>query len=996
MLALNANRATSVDQLVDAIWDIDPPPTARGQIQVLVSALRKVLAGTDLTIRTQSPGYLLNVPSGQLDSELFAQLVASARTHAAAQRYAEAADDLHTALDLWRGPPLAGLPGNSMRHEATLLEDRRLAAYEERIRLDLLLGRHEEIVSELRALVAEQPLRERLYGFLMLSLYRSGRQAEALEAWRQARSVLVNEVGIEPGQELQDMAIAILNRDPALEPPKPTTPAPAIASRFMVAEQPVPRQLPASIADFTGREDLLDEIKQVLGRPHPSASPYAVRIVAISGRGGVGKSSLAIRAGQELSSAFPDGQLYADSRSSNFDDTAKVLTRFLRSLGVNGTAIPEDQLDRVRMYRSLLAGKRMLIMLDDVRTEAEVRQLVPGDPGCAVIITSRTRLSSLPGAHWIDVDVFDNNKSVELLGKIIGQDRMRAEPDVAGELADLCDGLPLALRIAGARLASRRHWHLADLVRRLRDQARVLDELAHGGLELRSNIGLTYSGLPAAVQRLFRLFGLVTASDFPAWVAAALLDVSIAEAENLIECLIDARVLDVVKFPTEGVLRYRLHDLINVYARERLAETESPAERRAALSRYLGGWLSLVEEAHRWEYGGDFTILHGAAPRWRPPEGGWYAVGDPMALLESGQRGLMAAISQAADEDMDELCWDLSLTSVTSFEAKGYHDEWLESARTAYAAARRADNHRGQAAMLYSLGTLHLSSKNLGAADRHLGLALTRFEALGDTHGCALVLRNAAHVHRLRGDAAAAVAKYDESLEKSRATGDLIAEAHILCSMARIRIVERDYDAATRMLDDALAICEHTRCTRVESQVMYRFAELHLAMDNLELARRTLNRTLRMVRGRGDRIGEAYTLYSLGVVRHREGRLDNAEATLSHSLALARKLGERWVAAQSRYALGEVALARGDKSTAVDHLVGAERLFDALGSALWHARTLVLLSEVHATLGDTAVGRGKTELAAQLLAEIDSTESARWTARLRKTQAALLADGAAG
>lgn len=983
-----------MEQLVDTIWDTHPPHTARGQIQVIISALRKVLAGTDLTIRTQPPGYLLDVPSGQLDTEMFSQLVTSARTHAAAQRYVEAAGDLHAALDLWRGPALAGLPGNSMRHEAALLEDRRLAAYEERIRLDLLLGRHQDIIGELRGLVTDHPLRERFHSFLMLSLYRSGRQAEALEVWRRARAVLVAEVGVEPGHELQDMANAILNRDSSLDLPR--SPAPDGAGRTGVAEQPVPHQLPASIADFVGREDSLNEIKQMLGRTRPPESAYAVRIVAVSGRGGVGKSCLAIRAAQELSSAFPDGQLYADARSSGAGGTGKVLTHFLRSLGVSGTAIPDDQPDRVRLYRSLLAGKRILIMLDDVSSEADVRPLIPGDPSCAVVITSRCRLSSLPGAHWIDVDPLDSGQSVELLGKIIGQERLRAELDMARELADLCEGLPLALRIAGARLASRQHWRLADLVRRLRDATRVLDELAHGGLELRSNIGLTYSGLTTPVQRLFRLVGLVTAPDFPAWVAAALLDTSVADAENLIECLVDARVLDVVQFPTEGVLRYRFHDLVNVYARERLMETESRADRRAALERYLGGWLSLVEEAHRREYGGDFTILHGGAPRWRPPDGGWSCVDDPMHLLDSGQRGLMAAIGQAAGEDMDELCWDLALTSVTLFEAKGYLDEWQESARTAYVLAQRTGSRRGQAAMLYSLGTLHLSRKYLAAAERCLSLALTEFEALGDSLGCALVLRNAAHVEWLRGNAAAAADKYDQSLRRSRAVGDPIAEAHILCGMARIRIVERDFATATGMLAEALAICQEKRCTRVEAQVMYRFAELYLATDDLESARKALNRTLRMVRSMGDRIGEAYTLYSLGVVRHLEGRLDNADTTLRHSLALATKLGERWVAAQSCYALGEVALTRGDASTGLARLVEAERLFNALGSALWHGRTLVVLSEVHTTLGDIVVGRGETRQAEQLLGTVDSAESARWIARLRKTQATLLAGGTAG
>jgi len=997
MLGLNANRVVPVEQLVDAVWDSSPPSTARGQVQICISALRRIFAGAGqgVAIETRPPGYLLEIAPGDLDSLEFTALVASARAHSDAGRVEEAATTLRDALALWRGSALSGVPSDLVQRGAALWEDRRLAAVEERIRLDLELGRHEEISGELGALVEEHPLRERLHGFLMLALYRAGRQAEALEVCRRARSTLVEEVGIEPGRELQDLERAILNRDPELA--LPTTDGGHVAKRASsspVVEQQavVPQQLPASIADFTGREGHLDEIRRLVSG---GADGYGMPIVAISGKGGVGKSSLAVRVAHQLSSDFPDGQLYADLRTPLGDDhTANLLARFLRALGTAGTAVPDDVDERAELYRSKLSGRRLLLVLDDVAGEHQVLPLLPGGPTCAVITTSRARLSGLSGAHWIDVDMFDVDQSVELLTKIVGPARVEAEQDAVVELVRFCGGLPLALRIAGARLASRPHWRVDGLVRRLRDEARRLDELAHHGLELRSNIGLTYKVLDVEEQRLFRLFSLVQAPDFPAWTAAALLDTSLRNAEDVLEGLVDAQLLDVVKHPDSVQVRYRFHDLIRVYAGEKLLEVESESERTAALTRALGAWLALADEAHRREYGGDYTILHGSAPRWHDPDGeAAESIGNPMDWWEGERRALVAAVRQAAGAGLDELCWDLALTSVTLFEAKGYFDDWMECTRAALDVTRAADNRIGHAAMRYSLGTLHMFQSRLAEADECFTSALDVFRAEGDEHGCALVLRNAAHVDGLRGAIGAMLAKYAESLATMRVVGDRVGEAHILRSMAKFRMDEGDTATARELLDDALAICQEVRCLRTEAQVVHRFAELHLATGQVDEARQALHRVLRIVRDTGDRIGEAHALYGLGLLRHREGRLDNAETTLVHALDLARRVGEQLIEAKSLYALGEIALARGGDSTGVAHLVEARRLFEELGSALWHARALVLLAEIHTNDGNPASAREKVERAVRLLSEIDSRESAQLLASLRSTRSAVVAGG---
>jgi DNA-binding SARP family transcriptional activator/tetratricopeptide (TPR) repeat protein len=990
MLALNANRVTLTDQLIDAIWSTEPPSTARAQIQMCISVLRKLFDenGRGVTIRTRQPGYVLEIGEESLDSSRFTALAASAREHAEHGRTAEAADEYRAALALWRGPALAGVPSDMAQRRATELEQRRLSAVEECIRLDLELGRHDELVGELRRLIEDHPHHERLYGFLMLALYRSGRQAEALEVGRRARKTLLDDVGIEPGRDLQDLDLAILNRDPALELPTLRTEPPAETADPRVVELPVrPRQLPASIADFTGREDYIAEIGKILTGTGAPGGPYAVPIVGIAGKGGVGKSSLAIRAAHELGPRYPDGHLYADLQPTDGEDQAdRWMVRFLRALGVAGAAIPVDLEERIQLYRSRLAEKRILIVLDDPADQEQVRKLLPGSPSCGMIVTSRARLGGLSGAHWLDIGVFDVDQSMELLIKIVGRERIEAERDAAIELVGLCAGLPLALRIAGARLSSRPHWTVSRLVRRLRDETSRLDELAHSGLELRSNIALTYRGLGVEAQRLFRLFSLIDAPDVPEWPAAALLDTSEAHAERVLDQLIDAQVVDTVNYPGER-LRYRFHDLIRVYARERMLEVETDAERDAALRRLLGGWLCLAETAHRLEYGGDYTIVHGNAARWQPPDRTPAdIVGNPRDWWEIERRALVTKVRQAALNGQDELCWDLALAMVSMFETKSYFDDWRQTTKLGLEITVRNGNRRGEAAMRYSLGTLHMFQQRVDEAERSFDVALRLFDAVGDRHGRALVLRNAGYVHRLRGEFPQMLDKYEESLGLMRAVGDRMGEAHVLRAVAKFWIDEGDTDRARGMLDEALAICQEVNSARGEAQVRHRFAELYLVSGEIDLARQALNRVLLIVRNHGDRIGEAYALYSLGLVRFREGRLDNAETTLLHALSLARQAGERLIEGQALYTLGEIDVARGRNTRAADHLTEARRLFDELGSSVFQAKTLILLSEVHAGTGDDVLAGHDVERAARLLSGVGSKEAARLLAHLQTSR----------
>ncbi|MGB3442450.1 MAG: BTAD domain-containing putative transcriptional regulator [Actinophytocola sp.] len=993
MLALNANRVVPVEQLIDAVWNTAPPTTARAQVQICVSTLRKIFLDSNdaMRIRTRSPGYQLDVPPDELDTEQFTSLVTTARAHSGAGRCSEAVATLRTALDLWRGNALADLHSDLIRRGADQLEHARLTAVMERLQLDLTLGRHEEVVGELTTLVEEHPLRERLYEFLMLALYRSGRQAEALEVCRRARTVLVEELGIEPGKGLQELETSILNRMPELDLPDTGPRAlPRDAGAPAREERPraMPRRLPASIADFTGRDEQLAEIRQALSGDEQD-SRLGIRIVAISGKGGVGKSTLAIRAAHELREVYPDGHLFADLEApSGTGRVQDVLDRFLRALGVDGNSIPADAEEKADMYRSRLANLRVLIVLDGASSEEEVIPLLPAGSGCAVIVTSRSPLSGLPGAHLIAIHPMDVALSLEMLTKIIGPERMAAETDAAIELVDFCGRLPLAMRIAGARLASRPHWRLDVLVARLRNTARRLDELTYRGLELRSSIGLTYRVLENDAKQLFRLFSVVPTADFAGWTAAALLDCDPFDAEEVLEHLVETQLLDTVAYPGEHP-RYRFHDLIRVYAQERLKEEEPAEDRDAAMVRLIGALLAKAEDAHGKEYGGDYTILHGSGPRWRPAGGGDHDIDDPMEWLRSERRSLVAAVRLAAEMGEDELCWDLALTAVTLFEVKGYYDDWRETSEVALEATTRAGNRRGRAAMLYSLGSMSMSQRRLEAAEERFAAALEIFRADGEMHGCALVLRNSAMVDRLRGRSTAMLTKYHEALRLMREVGDPVGEAGILRSLAKLRIDEGNTDHARELLEKALECTRRVNYLRGEAQVVIRFAELYLGENQVNEAHRALNRVLLIVRNIGDRIGEAHALYGVGVVRLRTGRLDNAKSTLQHAHSLAGRVGERLIEAQSLYALGEIALARGNGETGLEHLTEACRLFAELGSTVWHAKALILMSDVHQGAGELDLAWQELEQADALLTRTDSKEAERLSSELDAVKATL-------
>jgi DNA-binding SARP family transcriptional activator len=724
---VSVNRPVSAVELADLAWDGRTPVHPRAALQSGISRLRRLLGQE--AVETVASGYRICAATDDLDLLKFDHMVKAADEHVADGAEEGALAALEEALGLWRDPLLGNVSSGVLHHDVVpQLTERRLDAQEKRAQLCLRLGRHESLTGELAELTRIFPFRERLTGSLMLALYRSDRQAGALAAYETLRRRLSEELGIDPAAELQDLYLSILRGDPDLRviPGHQARPVAQLAAGDGGTAAPfqaggggatiVPRQLPADIADFTGREVELSAVRDLLTA---GGAATGTRIAIVAGPGGAGKSALAVRASHGIADLFPDGQLYVNLQgaSARPAEPGEVLSRFLRGLGVAGSAIPADVDERSAMYRSLVADRRVLVLLDDAEDERQLRQLMPAGAQCGVVVTARGRITGLPGTHPIQLGMLDDAEAVLLLSFIAGTNRVRGEPQGARALARLCGGLPLALRIAGARLAARPHWRLSSLVDRLEDGRRRLGELSHGDLDVRASLALSYQGLVPAAQVLLRRIGLLDAPDFPAWAAAALLDTSLVEADQLIDSLVDAQLLEVTGRAVTGGHRYRCHDLIRDFARE-LALTDDKAASRAALGRAFGALLDLVEQAHRQIYGGDYSILHGQAPRWRAVDmdQGQLANDAPLAWLEGERMFIMAAVLQGAAAGMDELCWDLAWTAATLFEAGNYLENWPAAQQQALAATRLAGNQRGEAAMLASLGACMLAKHSYETA----------------------------------------------------------------------------------------------------------------------------------------------------------------------------------------------------------------------------------------------------------------------------------------
>ncbi|NRQ33803.1 tetratricopeptide repeat protein [Nonomuraea sp. NN258] len=934
-IALGAGRPVPEDRLIEWAWG--PAGASMGALRTGVSRIRAWLReemSLPDAIELTGHGYRLDVARVRLDAARFMELT---QTAAAERDPAHRLDLLQRALAEWRAPVLLGAPeGLRASAEAHRLETTHLACVLDLANLALARDRPEEAVDHLTGLAERHPYDERLHARLITVLGASGRRAQALRWFEATRRRLADELGVDPSPELRDAHLALLAEE-------------ASAGGGQPARRATPNMLPPDVTDYTGREKTRQELRRYL----EDAGRNTVAIVAISGMGGIGKTALALRLAYEVRDRFPDAQLFMDLHGTGTQaqpvGPAEVLSRFLRILGVNGDSIPPSLDERAELFRTLMSDRRALIILDNAADAAQVMPVLPGSASCAVIVTSRRSLAALAGARQVDLDVLSPSQAMTLLERIVGPERLAQDPAAATELLSLCGHLPLALRIAGARLAAKRHWSTAALVAHLSDERRRLDEFAYGPLHVRAVFALSYQGLEPDEQRAFRRLGLVEVTSFPAWAAAALLDIDVQEAERFLETLVDAQLLQVAASDPAGRTRYRFHDLVRLFSRE-MSEAEDPAQvRKEAVGRMLSCLLTVSRAAYSALYGGEYQIVRGSPKRRRLPAGYVESlVADPVEWFETERLTIVNAVELAASAGHEDLSWDLATTTAIFFSLRKYLDDQHATLATGYAAAEQAGDVRGMAAVLHRRGGLYADQARYDLASPDFERSLELFQQAGDVHGTGIARTFLGMVDRFVGRPDRAMAHYERALEELREAGDSGAEAYALRSIAQIHLDHGRHRLARDHFDAALAIYEPLNAQRGLAQTLYWLGNLELQEGRYAEARAAFTRTLTSVRTIGDRAGEALALHGLGVSSLRQGLPAEAEAALTQALDITRSIKSLLNETRVRTALGEFHHAAGRTAQAEAQLEAAVAIATEIGARPLAVRAGELLGEVRA------------------------------------------------
>jgi DNA-binding SARP family transcriptional activator/tetratricopeptide (TPR) repeat protein len=904
ILICRAGTSVSVDRLIEQLWEGAPPVSARKTVQLYVHRLRKML-GDPGRIRHGAGGYTLVIHPGERDLDQVEELVRAARATTDQRTRAALLAD---ALALWRGEPMAeftDLP--EVRALADRLADYRATVLEMRFDADLELGRHADLVGELTAAVTDQPLRERFAAQLMLALYRCGRQAEALAVYRRARDRLVEELGVEPGAELHDRHLAILRADPALDPPARWTTVPAA-------------QLPPRPRPFTGRAAELDLLDGLLAG---GGSPATVVISAISGTAGVGKTALAVHWAHRMRDRFPDGQLYVNLRGFAVQEpvtAAEALTTLLSALGVPPDRLPTAVAEASGLYRSILAERRVLVLLDNASGAEQVRPLLPGTPASLAVITSRNRLSGLiaiDGAHRLLLDPMPVADACDLLRAILGESRPTDPPEALAVLADICDHLPLALRIAAANLVDEPDRPIGDYLDELRTSR--LDVLAvhdDDQAAVGAAFALSYRHLEPSAQRMFRLLGLVADLEVQPSAAAALAGADEAEAVRLLDVLADAHLLQ--PLPNE---RWTFHDLIRRYAEERADSDEPGGAGAAALDRLYHWYLVRICSSDR--------LLMPARP--------------PLLYVDG---------PQAFDTALEALAWlDLEQQNIGAL------------VRHAAAAGRQVDAFR-----IPYLMRGYYQNRNWASAVEIQRLSVAAAVALGDAdledRARSLL---AAALTRAR-DHEAAIVEQQRALALARQAGDRQRVALALNNIGWMFNESGSPERALTAYQDALALFD----TETKEDRPYVSTALQNAGDVLSLLGQHADavdhhrRALAIARADGDSSQESDSLTSLGEAHARAG--DHRQAIVEYRAALTvlAENGNRFVEALTRGVLADSLRALGETDAAAGELAAAAELHRTLGDVPGAIGTLIDLAGLHLAEGDHLAARKAVDEAAAL------------------------------
>jgi DNA-binding SARP family transcriptional activator/tetratricopeptide (TPR) repeat protein len=925
ILAMRANRVISRGELVDAVWGQDPPVSAEGGIYTYVAGLRRViepnrsLRGPGRVLVSSGAGYVLHLVPGQPDAVAFEQDLGRSRQLRKGGDFAGAVNALNSALSLWRGIAFAGVPGPFAETERVRLGELRSAAAEERADVLLSLGRHEEVVPDLTAMVADHPLRERMRGLLMVALYRCGRHAEALRVFQDGRRVLAEELGIDPGGDLTRIHQQVLTMDPALAAPG----GPAVVAlpgdaatgpddpqrrpRPERRSTPVPAaQLPLDAPGFSGRHEELSLLQAMLparaadARPDPDQaelvpdeSGQTVPIVAISGTAGTGKTALAVRFGRQVARRFPDGQLYINLRGLD-PATAPVepwaaLHFFLDALGVAPHRIPSDTDGRSALFRSLLDGKRMLIVLDNARNVAQVRPLLPGSPGCLVVVTSRNELTGLvaaEGAVPLTLDVLSDAEAHEMLARRLGHDRVAAEPEAAAEIIASCARLPLALSIAVGRAAARPKRPLAELAAELQDAQGRLDALEAGDpmTNVRAVLSWSYDQLSEPAARMFRLLGVHPGPDISLSAAASLAGMPRSEAGTALREL--GRAHMVAEYLPA---RFTFHDLLRAYAAETAGLHDPESERRAAAERVLDHYLhTAMTASSRFSPGRSPLPLTGPQPGVLPAE--MADKDQAMAWFEAELPVLLVLTSYADASGFATHAWQIPWTLAPFFSRRGRWRDYAATQQIALATATRLGDPLALAHAHYLLGHALAEMDDYEAADPHVRQALDLFRGLGDRANEAYVLNGLASM-----------------LEKQQRLTEALAVA--LDALRMLKAVGHWWTQAT-----------------LENGVGWLYA--HLGQYDQALVH--CQRALSLHRESGHRGGSADTLDSLGFVYLKLGDFAQAKVHYTRAIEAYREIAAPFGEGNSLTGLGDVLLAEGDREAAAAAWREAVTILDRL------------------------------------------------------------------
>lgn len=958
VLLLAEGQRLSAGRLLDLVW-ADQADEAKqvglGALQTGISRLRSWL-GTfedpDVVLDFDGSGYRLRLRPEAVDLGRF--------------RLAVARGDLGAAVALRRGPVFA----DAVRVSHT---DPLLRTVEEDVRAAELAwaqaaladGRPQAALPHLDALARDTPLDEPVQAARMRLLAADGRPAEALRLFQALRQQVVNELGVEPGAQVREAYAEVLAQDCDMQnaPPRPL---------------PVPAQLPPDTAAFVGRERGTARIRRALA---------AGRLPVIAGMGGIGKTALAVHVANQVRGDFPDGQLYVDLRGAGTDpaDPGVVLSGFLRALGIEPGQIPETLADRAALYRSVLSGRRIMVVLDNAADEQQVRPLLPGaggssgaagssgtagssgvagssgaagSSGPAALVTCRTALTALDNSELIDLSVLSPGSALALLERLVGAERVAAEPEVAAEILRACDHIPLAVRVVGARLAGRPRWSLARMAALVRDERDRLDQLQAGDLAIRASFSLSHDRLPGSARQLFRLLGLLDVPDFASWTAAAVADIGLDEAERRLEILVDAHLLEVAG--VEPRLRYRFHDLVRLYAREQSDAEDSAAHQLAAVVRAVGGWLWLAERAADRVPGPCYAPIHGPAPRW-PLPGATGASGasganaaaaasapsvpsaasgallaDSLAWFDTERPALLAIIRQACALNLVSAAWDLAACQEKHNDVRGFYDEWRTVNLAVREACRAAGDRLGEAVLTRGLIEVTTwtapddGSQTMVVLHERAMRLFHDFEALGTERGAADALVMAAWSLVAQGRLPEALATAGEALARAEQSGHPggRARAHQIIAIARSE--DDDLSLAVDHLSQALEIARAQGNTRFEAASTQFLGAAYCRLGDGERGEELLTRALLMARAFDDRYTETFSLLYLAKYYAAIGD-PRARPAARTAEAISRRNTMSHHLADALLVLGRLDLAAGDPVSAVANLEESVELWRRRG-----------------------------------------------------------------